>query len=156
MRILVPTDFSTNSWKTMQYIVDLMHHKKCNFKLLHTYELPSSSSGEIIDLHDNLKAEAEAKLLSLKKEIADFTNSKLHTINCQALHGDFLRVINRVAEEEKFDLIAISLTNKIYPDKVQHKGYAKRIIDNCKTPVIVVPDCYQADGIKLHNLAKNQ
>ena len=35
--ILLPTDFSDNSWNAIQYAVELFKDEKCNFFLLNTY-----------------------------------------------------------------------------------------------------------------------
>lgn len=146
MRVLIPTDFSSNAWQTMQYTLQLMQNVKCAFTILHTYELPNSSSGEIISLHDQLKANAEVKLSEFKTRATAIANPKLHQFNSEALHGDFIRVVNRYAQDEKMDLMAISMTNKFYPDKTHHKGYAKRIVEYSKCPVLIIPDCFQSDG----------
>lgn len=143
MKILVPTDFSGNAWHALNYAIQLMSDKECTFTLIHTYEIPNSSSGEIISINDHLRAEANHKLRELKSMAERASNRNIHNFSYVALHGDFLRVINRFLNEEEVDLLAISMSNKCYPDSLPHKGYAKRIIENSKCPVIVVPDCYE-------------
>ncbi|SHJ44393.1 Nucleotide-binding universal stress protein, UspA family [Arenibacter nanhaiticus] len=44
--ILIPTDFSENSWNAIQYIVVLYTHTPCNFFLLHVKDEQSPLSGE--------------------------------------------------------------------------------------------------------------
>lgn len=143
MKILVPTDFSGNAWQTLKYVIELMYNKDCAFTLIHTYEIPNSSSGEIISINDHLRAEANYKLKELKLRAENESSNNNHSFSYTALHGDFLRVINRFLQEEDVDLLAISMSNKCYPDSLPHKGYAKKIIENSKCPVIVVPDCLQ-------------
>ncbi len=146
MRVLIPTDFSDNAVQSLNYIVQLMHDTPCQFTLLHTYEIPTSSAGEIITINDHLKANAEKKLLQFKLLAESISNTYLHEFNCLALHGDFIRVVNRFSIEEKIDLLVINMTNKCFPDKSSHKGYAKKIIDSAKIPILVVPDCFQAEN----------
>jgi hypothetical protein len=146
MKVLIPTDFSDNAVQALHYIVQLMHHTPCQFTLLHTYEIPTSSAGEIITINDYLKSSAEKKLMRLKNLAESIADAELHQFNCTALHGDFIRVVNRFSQEEKMDLLIINLTNKCFPDKASHKGYAKKIIENSKIPVLVIPDCFQVEN----------
>jgi nucleotide-binding universal stress UspA family protein len=146
MRVLIPTDFSDNAFQSLHYVLQLMQNTQCQFILLHTYEIPASSAGEIITVNDLLKASAEKKLLELKTYAESISPPNLHRFSCLALHGDFIRVINRFSQEEKIDLMAINVTNKCFPDKTSHKGYAKKIIENSKIPLLVIPDCFQAEN----------
>lgn len=143
MKILIPTDFSGNAWQTLKYVIELMSGKDCSFTLIHTYEIPNSSSGEIISVNDQLREEAHRKLKELKSKAERSTDKNNHSFSYLAMHGDFLRVINRYLQEEEIDMIAISMSNRCYPDSIPHKGLAKKIIENTKCPVIVVPDCFE-------------
>ena len=45
--ILLPTDFSENSWNAIEYALKLFEKKSCNFYLLHVKSLSYISEGDM-------------------------------------------------------------------------------------------------------------
>ncbi len=151
MKILIPTDFSPCADYTLEYVIRLMNKVNCTFSLLHTYEIPRFTTGEIVSINDQLKLAADEKLIALKKQAELISNNSYHTFHHLSLHGDFLRVVNRILREEDIDLLAISGSDQNRTNSLEHKmeskAYAKHISEVTNCPVLIVPiakdDSYQ-------------
>ncbi len=146
MKILVPTDFSNNAWDVLLYSTNLLANITCNFILIHTYQIPNTSDGEIIDINDKIRSESCNKLIHIINKIQTKNQNEKHSFTHLAIIGDFPRTIYRLMREEEIDMIAISLTNQCDPeDSIVHNGYAKDVLETTICPVLVVPDCYKEE-----------
>lgn len=153
MKILVPTDFSPCAGYTLEYIIRLMDKVDCSFSLLHTYEIPRFTAEEIVTINDQLKQSADEKLMAIQKRAEFISNNKNHTFYHQVLHGDFLRVVNRILREEDIDLLAISGNNQYgnrnRGHKIESKAYASRISEMTNCPILIVPTIID-DSYNIH------
>ncbi|MCK5442735.1 MAG: universal stress protein [Maribacter sp.] len=59
LKILLPSDFSDNSQKAIDYAIYLFEKEECTFYLLHAYHDVPSASGTKFDSENDLKHLAE-------------------------------------------------------------------------------------------------
>ncbi len=92
--ILIPTDFSENSWNAIKYALKLYKKTRCSFHLLHVSnvntfiggEVPSIPSSTIV-LEKDVKIEVKKKLKALVEKVdRSFMNIK-HSFITHAEYG---------------------------------------------------------------------
>ncbi len=67
-RILIPTDFSTNSWKAIEYALHLFKNSNCTIYLLNTYT-PTISGGRIIHHTQSKPNRQESPMVRSNKQL---------------------------------------------------------------------------------------
>jgi nucleotide-binding universal stress UspA family protein len=107
--ILIPTDFSENSWNALAYVVRLYNNITCNFYVLHVGNLKDSVvQNSPFSFHNSeLEKSIKEKFSELFDRIGDMpTNAKHHFIAVQE-YGNMLTIIRNFVEENKIELIAM-------------------------------------------------
>ena len=107
--ILIPTDFSENSWNAIAYAVALYKEVPCNFYLLHVGNLRDSN---IISNTFSFPKEMESpnikkKLDTLFDRIQDLPITGEHHFIALQEYGNFINVIRRTVIAKKIDLIVM-------------------------------------------------
>lgn len=107
--VLIPTDFSPNSWNAVEYAVRLFADRPCDFYILHVGDLEQSPiisnsfsiSGEIYPpaIKTNLK--------SFFKRTAPLALTKCHHFIALLEYGDFIDTIRKTVADKKIDLIVM-------------------------------------------------
>ena len=76
-KILLPTDFSENSWNAIEYALRFFSKSSCNFYLLHVTLIPNYAAGDVpiipteIVLENTLLKQAKKGLKQLQKKIQE-------------------------------------------------------------------------------------
>ncbi|AUP81331.1 universal stress protein [Flavivirga eckloniae] len=112
--ILLPTDFSENSWNAIRYALNFFENTTCDFYLLHvtrsnnleTGEMPYGLTPELTDTH-YLKP-AKKQLRQLLKQIAkQFSPRKNHRFYTLTDYNFFIDSIRKHIENKKIDMIVM-------------------------------------------------
>ncbi len=88
-KILIPTDFTLNSFQTIDYVLKLFKHETCEFYFLNTYSYDANGLDAIQllqadeDWFDKPKQNAQKQLGKLVER---------YTLNCKALNHQFFAV----------------------------------------------------------------
>ncbi len=111
--ILIPTDFSENSWNAIQYALNLYKKTECNFYLLHINDRSSYEYNGIIHA-PSVKPKEKKIWEPLKEELNKFLkrieqlpNNARHHFFMLTDEGFFIDSIRRHVEEKKIDLIVM-------------------------------------------------
>ena len=110
--ILLPTDFSDNSWNAILYAINLHKEITCSFYLLHvnslsnlvTGDYPYFPSEEIIETIYNRPAKKQLREV-LKKISKEFANNKKHKFYTLTDYNFFTESIRKHVAEKKIDMI---------------------------------------------------
>ena len=140
-KILIPTDFTLNSFQTIDYVLKLFKHETCEFYFLNTYSYDANGLDAIQllqadeDWFDKPKQNAQKQLGKLVER---------YTLNCKALNHQFFAVsdcselllsIQKNIKDLNIDLII--LTSK------KEKNLGKKtqsIVEKIRCcPVLIVP-----------------
>lgn len=107
--ILIPTDFSTNSWKALEFTIGLFKNEACTFYILHIGDLKESPvrSNSFIMPTEELSVSIKEKLNALFERLKKLpVGSKHHFISLQD-YGNFLSSIKKTVEARNIELIAL-------------------------------------------------
>lgn len=112
--ILLPTDFSENSWNAIVYALNFLEKEPCTFYLLHvtrlgdvmTNELPYTNAPEVIE--NTYTKPAKKKLREFLKRIAtQFPDNLNHSFYTLTDYNFFIESIRKHVEEKKVNLIVM-------------------------------------------------
>lgn len=107
--LLVPTDFSDNSWKALEYVIRLFQNKPCTFHILHIGDLSQSAinSNSFIFPSEKISPSLEEKLRSLFKRIKTLPINENHHFVSSQEYGNFIDIIRNTIAEKRIDLIVM-------------------------------------------------
>lgn len=144
-RILVPTDFSENSWKAIKYGVELLKDR-CTFYLLHVN--PLSSFSEANDpitvgarlLDETLVHENKRCMDRLIKRIKTLPGIDRHTI-MPLIETDYLvDGIKREVQDKHIDLILMGTKGASSQKKMAMGSNTGAVITRVKCPLLAIPE----------------
>ena len=145
-RILLPTDFSKNSWNAIKYAIKLFENKKCTFYILHAYSKETHGLDNLTLLDPD---EAFNKLSELRSrqglgdiliQLSRFKNNENHEFHVVSESTLLLDAVKNLNEKLHFKMIVMGakgITNK------KGESYGRQTLDILKQirkcPILVVP-----------------
>lgn len=144
--ILLPTDFSENSWNAIKYALDLYKETPCNFYLLHVTmisnytgsEFPLLPATDVIE-KTHLKL-AKTQLQKLLKKIKKLPVNTKHHFYTLSTFNYFIDAIKTHIEEKKIDLIIMGTKGASGLKEVIVGSNTGDLILKVKHPVLIVPE----------------
>lgn len=144
-KILLPTDFSKNSWNAIKYALQFFKDEKCNFTLLNTYtpiiyqvEFMQSSSAQL-GVMDTIKKESKKGLDELQEKInLEFSNPK-HTFSQISAFNNLTSEIDDLYLNNIMDLIVMGTKGASGVSGVLFGSNTIHVIKNAKCPVMAIP-----------------
>lgn len=144
--ILLPTDFSKNSWNAIVYILELLEKEECTFHLLNTYTpvIPNSrfmaSSFQGKTLEDGSKENSLKGLKDFLERIRKTYSNKYHTFKIRSSFNLLVEEIRNMIEEEGIDLIVTGTKGASGIEEVFLGSNTVRIIKAIKEcPILTIP-----------------
>jgi nucleotide-binding universal stress UspA family protein len=149
-KILLPTDFSENSWNAIQYAISLFKEKNCVFYLLHTYT-PAIANHRFMasalhggNIEDGLHTASQRglkKMVQRIKETYDLPNHQIETVSSFSLLTD---IIQELVTEKDIDLIVTGTKGATGLDEVFMGSNTVRMIKTIKScPILVIPQHFE-------------
>jgi len=144
--ILLPTDFSENSWNAIKYALDLYKQTTCNFYLLHVTmisnytgsEFPMLTATDVVE-KTHLKY-AKTELQNLLKRIKKLPDNAIHHFYTISVYNYFIDAIKTQIEEKKIDLIIMGTKGASGLTEVIIGSNTGDLITKIKHPVLIVPE----------------
>jgi len=145
-KVLLPTDFSENSWNAIKYALQLFKDQECVFILLNTYtpiiyqfEYMQSSAAQL-RVMDAVKETSKHKLEELQKKInSEFSNPK-HTFSQISSFNSLISEIDDLYSNNIMDIIVMGTKGASGVAGVLFGSNTIHVIKNAKCPVLAVPN----------------
>ena len=155
-KILLPTDFSENSWNAIKYALTLFKEEECTFFLLNTY-MPKIYNIEYVNIDaakiglvDSLKNASVKKLQEMNDRIEEeFHNSK-HIIAQISSLNTLVDEIRELQKGEVTDYIIMGTKGATGAKEILFGSNTVSIFKNVTCPVIAIPDNF--DYEKPHDI----
>jgi nucleotide-binding universal stress UspA family protein len=153
-QILIPTDFSENSWNAIKYGLALFENTKCTFHILHVNSIPPySGAGSSIraasdNFNDIILKESRENLDQLLREIKKLPFVTKHTFVPTAVHDYFIDAVKRETIQKKIDLLIMGTKGASGLKKVTLGSNTGDVITRIKCPLIAVPEDAKYSRIK--------
>ncbi len=151
-KILLPTDFSDNSFEAIRYALLVYKDVKCTFYLLHTFNPPVyqteyllGSPGQI-GLGDVLQETSLLKLEQLKKRLEDQYSNTNHTFIIHTAFNTLLNEITEMTQSENIDMIVMGTTGATGAKEILFGSNTVHVIKKSKCPVIAIPPKFEYEA----------
>ncbi|TLP81808.1 universal stress protein [Maribacter sp. ACAM166] len=148
-RILLPTDFSDNSFEAIRYALLVLKDVTCTFYLLHTYNPPVyepeyvlGSPGQI-GLGDIFQESSLRQLEKLQKRLENQYHNPNHKFMVHTAMNSILNEVLETIEAEKIDLVVMGTKGATGAKEILFGTNAVHVIKKSKCPVIVVPPNFE-------------
>ncbi|NRR92078.1 universal stress protein [Winogradskyella undariae] len=155
MNILLPTDFSQNSWNAILYAIDFYKSVKCNFYILNVCITDSFIGGDsnttptAEQINDLYTQPSKQRLASLLKRIheVDKANDNHHFYTLTE-YGFFLESIRKHVIEKKINTLVMGTKGASGLKKYIVGSNTGDVITKVKCTTLVVPECAKYNEIK--------
>lgn len=144
--ILLPTDFSDNSWSAVVYALKLYANTYCTFYFLNsTFILDTGSRTYITSTYvDEQRKVAERKLIELKVQTEIANANSNHSFETILSEKELKKAVKKAVEDYTIDMIVMGTkgtTNAIDYFMGSNTIHVLQKIKNCS--VLIVPDEYE-------------
>ncbi|QNK77104.1 universal stress protein [Winogradskyella sp. PAMC22761] len=155
MNILLPTDFSQNSWNAILYAIEFYKSVKCNFYILNVcimdnFMAGDSSTATTPEQIDDLYIKpSKQRLTNLLKKINTIDNpNDNHLFYTITEYGFFLESIRKHVVEQKIDILVMGTRGASGLKKYIVGSNTGDVITKVKCTTLVVPECAKYNEIK--------
>lgn len=143
--ILLPTDFSENSWNAIKYTMQLFKNETCKFYLLNTYT-PAIYHVEYVlvqpaqfGMYDAVRENALRDLDEFKTRIEKEFNNPIHTIETIAVFNTLIPEIKEQVEKKNIDYIVMGTKGATGAKEILFGSNTVHVFKNIKCPVMAIP-----------------
>ncbi|WP_439152300.1 universal stress protein [Winogradskyella sp.] len=145
--ILLPTDFSENSWNAIKYAIHFFENQDCNFYMLHVIRLnnlvandtPLVLNGGVVE--DVYVKPTKVKLRELLKRVSKLSiKSKNHHFYTLTDYSFFIESIRKTVEEKQIDCIVMGTKGATGLEKIILGTNTADIITKVKCNTFAIPE----------------
>lgn len=146
-KILLPTDFSKNSWYAIQYAINLYENQDCDFFVLNTYATDAQGvkSNMILDpdrffnkMAENRSTSGLGDVLNRLSEIKQDPNHRFHVMSQPMALAN---AVKEAVENLQIDMVVIGAKGITNSTKGKYGKNIMAVIENVrKCPVLVIPE----------------
>ncbi|MDH3382105.1 MAG: universal stress protein [Flavobacteriaceae bacterium] len=144
--ILLPTDFSENSWNAIQYTMELFKEEACNFYVFNSYRLPVYTTDDFMvtsaneGLEETLQKINDENLDKVLDRINSLKKNPKHSFRKVLEYNFFLEAIQEVVTKNGIDLIAMGTKGASGAKEIFIGTNTGDVINKVKVPLIVIPE----------------
>ena len=154
--ILVPTDFSQNAFKALEYATFLAKNIGAKIVLLNAYQIPPSTSNVMINFADILEKDSREELGKLMKKIEGIESFKNIEFIPYSCYGYLVEAIEIASKHHNIDLIVMGTAGA---SNLKSKIFGSNTLEALRKadyPIVVVPSEVEYSDWKKIILASNQ
>lgn len=151
-RILLPTDFSNNSWSAIKYALQLFKNETCTFYLLNTYT-PAIYHVEYVliepaqfGIYDAVKENSLRQLDEFETRIKKEFNNPKHSVETIAAFNTLVSEIKEVVEKNKIDYVVMGTKGATGAKEILFGTNTVHVFKNVKCPVLAIPDGFDFEA----------
>jgi len=144
--ILLPTDFSQNSWNAIKYAIELFKDEACTFYLLNTYT-PVIYHVEYVlgypaqfGLGDAIRNTAQENLKTMVTKISNtFEENPKHKFQTMARFDTFISGLKDFLETHTIDMIVMGTKGATGAQEILFGSNTVHAINGLKCPILAIP-----------------
>ncbi|SNR32747.1 universal stress protein [Lutibacter flavus] len=144
--ILVPTDFSENSWNAIKYALEFFKDTPCNFYLLHVTLISNYAAGDSpifptdTLVEKTILKQAKSSLIKLLKKIKKLKANEKHNFYTLSNYNFFIDAVRNQIQEKDIDLIVMGTKGASGLSEVIVGSNTGDLITQVKCPVLIIPE----------------
>ena len=147
-KILLPTDFSKNSWHAINYALELFKNDACDFYILNVFSATSNILDSLLnmepgsELYETAKAKSEEGLAKvLDKLTINGLEKTNHHFSVVSQFNNVIEAIKNVVEEKDIEIIVMGTKGETASREIVFGSTAVYVMEKVRNcPVIVVPE----------------
>jgi nucleotide-binding universal stress UspA family protein len=139
LKVLIPTDFSDNAKKAIEYAL-MLFGTEASYTLLHGYEVPHSGASMLISIADILEKDAKQGLESEQARMLKAHPSLEGKVTVKAVMGSPAIAARKLTEAEDYDILVMGTKGASGLKEVLVGSVASNILSEVKIPVLAVPN----------------
>ena len=151
--ILLPTDFSDNSWNAIKYAIQLFKEDTCTFHLLNTYT-PIIYNVEYVlgypaqfGLGDAIRDTSQENLMEIVEKIAEeFPNNPKHKFETLARFNTLISGIREFIDNHKTHIIVMGTQGATGAKEVLFGSNTVHVFKEIKLPVLAIPSKFEYEN----------
>lgn len=140
--ILIPTDFSSASWKATKIALELAKLNNANINILHI--IPTVSRFSKSKNHQHLPEKLDdvaSKMNQLSKDLVDGNEVSVQN---HVVPGNVAETMLSFIQDHKYDLVILGVNS--HGSTNQLGSHTSMIIEKCGVPVLIVPNSIESNG----------
>ena len=144
-KILLPTDFSENSWNAISYALKLFENEPCTFYLLNAYT-PVIYHVEYVlvnpaqyGLGDAVRENALKQLDIFKERMTKTFKNPKHTIETIAAFNTLVSEVKELVTKKKIDYVVMGTKGATGATEVLFGSNTVHVFKNLDCPILAVP-----------------
>jgi len=144
-RILIPTDFSQNSFNALLYAFELFADEECTFYICHAYYIVASKGIPTFPVPDEMQYRAIhdgviAEMNSFEEKVKAIANNEKHQYHFGPEYGYLTTVLKEKVSKEKIDLVVMKTRGTTDDKDVAYGRSAISVMEKIREcPVLAVP-----------------
>lgn len=152
--VLIPTDFSENSWNAICYALNLFENERCNFYVLHVNSAKTNINNTptlpYIDGKDKRHPNSSKKQLRklLIRITVEFPENKNHKFYTLTDTNFFINSIRKHIEEKKIDLIVMGTKGATDKNELIIGSNSANVIVKVPRNTLIIPEKATFNGLK--------
>ncbi len=154
LRILLPTDFSDNSYNAIGYALTLFKDTECTFYLLHTYT-PAIYRAQYFlhspaqyGLGDMYQAASETRIEHFQEKIKKEHENPKHTFSSHTAFNTLVEEVNDFVDHHSIDLIVMGTQGATGAKEIFIGTHTVHVIKRAKVPVLAIPPDFKYEKPK--------
>lgn len=146
MKILLPTDFSDNSYNAISYTMELMGAGH-EWTLLHCYNTPHAGARISMKINDILAEQSKNELAQFEQRVKSGADPVKYPIKTMSEHGEVVQIVDILAKREGYEFIALGTTGASGLKEVLFGSVASKVIEHSRLPVLAIPGTSKFHGL---------
>lgn len=140
--ILIPTDFSENSWNALVYALKFFRDYECIVYILHVGSIAQSSTlgNSFAFPNEPISPDLRKKLNTLFQRIRKLPKNKNHRFIALQEYGNFVNALRKVVSDKKIDLIVMGTKGASGIKKTVVGSNTGDVITKIQCNVLVIPE----------------
>lgn len=150
--ILLPTDFSDNSWNAIKYALQLFKDETCNFCLLNTYTPIFYHTEQALvmapamNLESIVRENSEKRLKEMIRRMEQEFGNPNHSYSSIAAFNTLIAEIDELYKSNVMELIVMGTKGASGLKEVLFGTNTVHTIKNTKCPVLAIPDTFEYEA----------
>lgn len=148
-KILIPTDFSANSFNAAKYAAELFKYGPSEIHILHAYaeeiyDLETELNPEEYDMYQNEVANRSiSELGKFQKDLIAIYSNPKHKVFTVSIFGLLIEAVNDLVEKENIDIVVMGTKGKTADKKMTFGSNTVQVMKYVRCPVLAIPEVHK-------------
>jgi len=145
--ILIPTDFSDNSLKAIEFAADFFNQAENRFVVCNVYDIPRGGTSGLFTLLQQLKEQSEKNMEEFMTSLSANFASNDFTLDSKVIQGNFEDAVAHLAKKEGADMVIMGTKGSTGLRDALIGSNAASVLKSIQLPVFAIPANYHKTDI---------